>query len=146
MSNYAVISSTTNICDNVVVWDDKLGPWTPPDGNYIIKIDGLGVGIGYYYNPASGVWTAPPTVTATFNPTPVFIGQNTVLSWSCENATSVSLSNVPGETFPATGEQSMTFSSTGTNTVKITATGLAGSVSYSATIKVYAAGETIPNG
>ena len=50
MSIFAVIATATNICDNVVVWDDTLGPWTPPADHYTTPIDGLGVGIGWHYD------------------------------------------------------------------------------------------------
>lgn len=60
MSNYAVIANATNICDNVVVWDDTLGPWTPPADHYIVNIDGLEVGIEFTFNPATNEWTPPP--------------------------------------------------------------------------------------
>jgi hypothetical protein len=57
---YAVIASATNICDNVVVWDDTLGPWNPPADHYTVDIDGLEVGIGFSYDPNTNTWTAPP--------------------------------------------------------------------------------------
>ena len=144
MSTYAVVSSATNICDNVVVWNDTRNPWTPPADHYTVDIDGLSVGIGCYYDQQSKKWTAPPTVTASFNPTPVFVGQNTTLSWSTQNATSVTISDYPGQTFPVSGDQVMVFSSAGTKTVTVTATGLAGSMPAAVVIKVYAAGEILP--
>jgi len=62
MSLYAVIESGTNICDNVVVWDPTFSTWAPPADHYIICIDGLDVGIGFSYDPATQVWTPPPEV------------------------------------------------------------------------------------
>ena len=59
MTTYAVIATATNICDNVVVWDDTLGLWSPPADHYIVNIDGLEVGIGFSYDPVTQVWTAP---------------------------------------------------------------------------------------
>jgi hypothetical protein len=59
MTTYAVVVTATNICDNVVVWDDTLGPWSPPADHYIVNIDGLEVGIGFSYDPVTQVWTAP---------------------------------------------------------------------------------------
>jgi len=69
MSTYAVINTATNICDNIVVWDDTLGPWTPPSDHYIVSIDGLSVGIGFSYDPATGTWTAPPSPEEPATPT-----------------------------------------------------------------------------
>ena len=59
MSTYAVILTATNICDNVIVWDDTEHPWTPPADHYVVSIDGLSVGIGWQYNPADYSWTEP---------------------------------------------------------------------------------------
>lgn len=59
MSNYAVVANATNICDNVVVWDDNLGPWTPPANHYTVDIDGLEVGIGWSYDRDTNAWTPP---------------------------------------------------------------------------------------
>lgn len=142
MSIFAIINNATNICDNTVVYNGS--NWPAPADHYSVNIDGLSVGIGYYYDPQTKVWTAPPTVSASFNPTPVFIGQNTALSWASENASTVTISELPGQSFPASGSQSIVFSSTGSKTVTVTATGLAGSNSTSVIIKVYAAGEVLP--
>ena len=66
MSIYAVINSDTNICDNVIVLDEG-STWTPPETHYIVNIDGLEVGIGFYYDPATQVWTPPPELDAAVN-------------------------------------------------------------------------------
>jgi hypothetical protein len=66
MSIYAVINSDTNICDNVIVLDEG-STWTPPATHYIVNIDGLQVGIGFYYDPATQVWTPPPELDAAVN-------------------------------------------------------------------------------
>lgn len=136
MTTYAVIESATNICDNVVVWDDNLGPWTPPDGHYIVNIDGQSVGIGFHYDPATQVWTPPPLITASFSPNPIFIGQTTVLTWDATNATSVTLD---GETASIDGTKDYTPTATGTKIVTVTATGPAGTVSTTASVKVVSA-------
>lgn len=138
MSIYAVILDSTNVCDNVISWDDTLGPWTPPADHYTVDIDGLSVGIGFYYDPATQLWTAPPTVTASFNPTPIFLSQSTVLSWDVPGASSVTLSALPGQTFPATGTQTYTPSSVGTFTETITATWVGGTVQGQASVKTVA--------
>ena len=62
MSIFAVIDDATNICDNVVSWDDAEHPWTPPTNHYVINIDGLSVGIDWSYDPATSAWIEPPFV------------------------------------------------------------------------------------
>lgn len=59
MSNYAVINSDTNICDNVIVLDEG-STWTPPASHYIVNVDEGQGGIFWSYDPATQVWTAPP--------------------------------------------------------------------------------------
>jgi len=135
MSNYAVIANATNICDNVVVWDDTLGPWNPPADHYTVDIDGLEVGIGFYYDPVTQVWTAPPTVTASFNPSPIFLSQSSTLTWESSNATSVTVNGVSSA---LSGSESFTPDKIGKFTVTVTATGLAGSTSTTSTVTVVA--------
>lgn len=141
MATYAVIPTATNICDNVVVWDDTLGPWTPPANHYIVNIDGLEVGIGFYYDPATQVWTAPPNVTASFSPSPIFLGQMTTLTWETANATSVT---VNGAAADLNGSQSFTPDKVGKFSVTITATGLAGTTSTTSTVTVVATQAELP--
>ena len=136
MSIYAVIVTTTNICDNAIVLDEG-SQWSPPEDHYISNIDGLSATIGWHYEPATQIWTAPPTVSAEFSPSPIFINQETTLSWSSTDATSVSISTDPGAIFPANGSKAYTLSSIGKTIVTVTATGPAGSASYTATITVY---------
>jgi hypothetical protein len=135
MSTYAVIVTATNICDNVVTWDDTLGPWTPPADHYTVNIDGLGVGIGFYYDQATNIWTGPPSVSAAFAPSPIFLGQTTTLTWTSQNADSVT---VDGVISPATGSADYTPTAMGKLSVTIVATGLAGSVSTTASVNVVA--------
>jgi len=59
MSDYAVISNETNICDNVIVLDEG-SEWQPPATHYIVNIDGTEAGIGWSYDPATHAWTPPP--------------------------------------------------------------------------------------
>ena len=135
MSTYAVIVTATNICDNVVVWDDTLGPWTPPTDHYTVNIDGLSVGIGFYYNQSTNVWTGPPSVSATFAPSPIFLGQTTTLTWTSQNADSVT---VDGVISPASGSANYTPTAMGKLSVTLVATGLAGSVSTVVSVNVVA--------
>ena len=138
MSTFAVILTATNICDNVVVWDDMLGPWTPPADHYTVNIVGLSVGIGWHYDQAMNVWTGPPTITANFSPAPIFLGQQTSLLWESQNVDTVVLSTNPGETFAANGSLGFTPSAIGKFSVTLTATGLAGVVITTASVNVVA--------
>jgi hypothetical protein len=135
MTTYAVIATATNICDNVVVWDDTLGSWTPPADHYTVDIDGLGVGIGYYYDPATQVWTGPPSVFASFSPAPIFLSQSTTLTWTSENATSVTVNDASAA---LSGSEAFTPDKIGKFSVTVVATGLAGSASTTATVTVVA--------
>ncbi len=134
MSIYAVINSDTNICDNVIVLDEG-STWTPPETHYIVNIDGLEVGIGFYYDPATQVWTAPPSVTASFSPSPIFLSQSTTLTWESQYAASVT---VDGQSVALNGSQAFTPDKIGKFTVIVTATNAAGSVSQTATVNVVA--------
>jgi hypothetical protein len=137
MSTYAVIVTATDICDNVIVLDDG-STWTPPADHYTINIDGLSVGIGWHYAPATGVWVGPPSIEANFSPAPIFVSQTTTLLWSSQNVDSVMLSTDDGQTFPANGFKDYTPTTIGKFTVTVTATGIAGSTSTKATVTVVA--------
>ena len=137
MSTFAVIATATNICDNVVALDEG-STWTPPADHYTVNIDGASVGIGWYYNQSTNVWTAPPTLDASFSPAPIFLTQGTSLTWAAQNADSVVLSTNPGETFPTNGDLGYTPTATGKFSVTVTATGVAGSVSTVASVTVVA--------
>lgn len=134
MTTYAVIASATNICDNVVDLDEG-STWTPPADHYIVNIDGTQAGIGWYYDQATKVWTAPPSVTASFSPSPIFLSQTTVLTWESANATSVTLNGVDAG---LNGSQPFTPDKAGKFSVTIVATGLAGSVTTTSTVTVVA--------
>ena len=135
MSTFAVILASTNICDNVVVWDDTLGPWTPPADHYTVNIDGLSVGIGWYYDQASNVWTGPPSIAASFSPSPIFLSQTTTLTWATQNANSVT---IDGVVQAATGNANYTPTAVGKLTVAIAATGVAGTVTSDVSVNVVA--------
>ena len=145
MSTYAVIDTPTNICDNAIVWDGTLGPWSPPVDHYAVNIDGLSVGIGFHYDPTTQVWTAPASGGASFAPDMVYQNERTTLSWTTQNATSVKLSTFGDQLFPANGSQDFTFPNVGSQTVTITMIGLAGEYPMSATAKVVLAGTAMPN-
>ena len=135
MPTYAVIQSSNNICDNVVLWDDPVNPWTPPADHYTVDIDGLSVGIGWYYDQSTNVWTGPPSITANFSPAPIFLGQKTTLLWQSQNAETVT---IDGQSYSPNDSKEYTPSSIGKFTVTINATGLAGGTSVSASVNVVA--------
>lgn len=135
MTTYAVVATATNICDNVIVWDDTLGPWEPPANHYIVNIVGSDASIGWYYDPNTQIWTAPPTLVANFSPAPIFLGQATTLLWSTTNATNVV---IDGQLYPANDSKGYTPTAAGKFSVNLTANGLAGSISYTASVSVYA--------
>lgn len=135
MSTFAVISSATNICDNVISWDPAEHPWTPPADQYVINIDGLSVGIGWYYNQSTNVWTGPPSIDASFAPSPIFLGQTTTLTWATQNADSVT---IDGVVQAASGNIDYTPTAVGKFTVTIVATGLAGNVTSKVSVNVVA--------
>jgi len=60
MATYAVIKTADNLCDNMIVWDDTLGPWAPPADHYTVANDDGAGDIGWTYDPVTQVWTAPP--------------------------------------------------------------------------------------
>jgi len=139
MSNYAVISVETNICDNVIVLDEG-STWQPPASHYIVNIDGQEVGIGWYYDKVTAQWTAPPSVTASFNPSPIFLSQSTTLTWESQNATSVTINGVDSA---LNGFEGFMPDKVGKFTVTVVATGLAGSVSTIQSVNVVATQEEL---
>jgi hypothetical protein len=143
MTTYAVVVTATNICDNVVVWDHAFGPWTPPADHYIVDIDGLEVGIGYYYDPATQTWTGLPTISASFNPSPLYIGSSTTLTWDTPDGAAVTLSTNPGESFPADGSIEYTPAAIGKFSVTVTAVNMAGTTSTTVTTSVVALGQSL---
>ena len=135
MSIFAVIVTETNICDNIIALDDG-STWAPPADHYIDNIDMQECGIGWHHDPVTDVWTAPPSVTALFTPDIILAGQSSVLSWDSQNATSVTIASQGDQQFPASGNVTITFASSGTQTDIVKAFGLAGSSSKTASIRV----------
>lgn len=43
---YIVVNSTTNIIENVILWDD-VSQWSPPDGCFAVQNDTLNIGDRY---------------------------------------------------------------------------------------------------
>ena len=56
MKKYAIVNNSTNLVENIIVWDGET-LWTPPEGHIAVNIDDLDVGIGWTYN--NGIVTAP---------------------------------------------------------------------------------------
>lgn len=44
---YAVVNSTTNIVENVILWDGE-SPWQPPEGTFVVPLQGS-AGIGWKF-------------------------------------------------------------------------------------------------
>ena len=148
MSLYAMNNSSTNICENTILLDPDI-QWKCPDGYYLVDVDGVTMSIGWYYSTSTKVWTAPPIITASFSPNPVYVDQQTVLSWSAVNATSVKIASQGDTVFPTSGSLNMTYSTTGLQKEILFATGPAGSSQASASVRTVAAGtslEGVPSG
>jgi hypothetical protein len=60
MSTYAIIDSSTNVCDNMCVWDG-VTPWEPPPNHYIVLNDDGAGNIGDFYDQTTGTWTPQST-------------------------------------------------------------------------------------
>lgn len=134
MATWASIQTATNICDNIVaVPTGVIYPASPE--HYAVNIDGLGVGIGWYYDQATNVWTGPPSITANFSPAPIFLGQTTTLLWQSQNAETVT---IDGQSYAPNDSKDYTPPSAGKFSVTIHASGLAGSTSVTASVIVAA--------
>ena len=49
MGYYAIIKTSTNIVENICVWDGDTNVWQPPSGCYAIPAEN-GALIGFIYN------------------------------------------------------------------------------------------------
>jgi len=145
MSNYAVINSNTNICDNIIVLDEG-STWAPPADHYIVNIDDGQGGIFWHYDPATQVWTAPPSVTASFDPSPVLTGQTTTLSWDAGTATEVRLSSQGTTPYPAVGSINYSYATAGNKKETIFADWVGGTVSYTCSVRVVVAQAELNDG
>ena len=110
MATWAAIQTATNICDNIVAVPTGVIYPAPPE-HYAVNIDGLGVGIGWYYDQATNVWTGPPSITASFSPAPIFLGQTTTLLWQSQNVETVT---IDGQSYAPNDSKDYTPSSAGT--------------------------------
>ncbi|HWR35864.1 MAG TPA: alkaline phosphatase family protein [Clostridia bacterium] len=85
------------------------------------------------------VTPAKPTITFTASPESINAGQTSELSWSAQNATSITIDNNVGTFTTASGSAKVTPSSTTTYTA--TVTGAGGSAAATATVTVAAVGQ-----
>jgi phospholipase C len=76
----------------------------------------------------------PPTLTFTLSPDSIISGQSTTLTWSSQNATSITIDNGVGSVAAPSGTKSVSPATTTTYTA--TATGPGGSITASATVTV----------
>lgn len=134
MATWASIQTATNICDNIVAVPTGVIYPAPPE-HYAVNIDGLSVGIGWYYDQATNVWTGPPSITANFSPAPIFLGQTTTLLWQSQNVETVI---IDGQSYAPNDSKDYTPSSAGKFSVTIHASGLAGSTSVTVIVIVAA--------
>lgn len=67
MKNYAIVNNSTNLVENIIVWDGETS-WTPLSGHIAVNVDGLDVGIGWTYN--NGSVTPPVPTPASIPSTP----------------------------------------------------------------------------
>ncbi len=110
-----------------------------PASNLQASVNCIGSGpdgreVGFDAANLTVVDTAPvPTVNASFNPTSIFIGQSSTLSWSSTNASSCSANS--GVSISGTSG-SIVVTPSGTLTVTVTCSGAGGSASDSATVSV----------
>ena len=63
MLKYAVINTTTNIVENVIVWDG-VSDWTPPENHVAVNVEGIIVGPKWTSNN-DGSFTAPESTPTT---------------------------------------------------------------------------------
>lgn len=59
MGIWAVVSKTTMIVENLIIWDGQT-PWTPPEGFEAVDTRGQYVESGYTYDPVNDVFIGPP--------------------------------------------------------------------------------------
>lgn len=60
MSYYAVVNTTTDIVDNIIVWDG-VTEYDPGEGYILVETDSAGIGWSY----AAGVLSPPPVIPPT---------------------------------------------------------------------------------
>ena len=71
MGNYAIIKTSTNIVENICVWDGDTNVWQPPSGCYAIPAEN-GALIGFIYNSEGvGIGTTVGDTTHKWRPSDV---------------------------------------------------------------------------
>jgi hypothetical protein len=53
--NYCMVNQTTNVCDNVCIWDGNPNTWTPP-ANYLMLVQATTPAKIWTWNAADKVW------------------------------------------------------------------------------------------
>jgi hypothetical protein len=95
----------------------------------------------FYYDPSNGnILRIPegPSIQAKFAPNPVFVGQETVLTWNVQNATAVTLSSYGSQQFPLSGSMVFTYPTFGSKEEVVTAIALDGNVPRTVKVTVVA--------
>lgn len=55
VQNYCTVNQTTNVCDNVVIWDGDVNTWSPPSGYTMLQQDAVPAK-NWQLNPETKVW------------------------------------------------------------------------------------------
>ena len=78
----------------------------------------------FYYDPSNGnILPVPqgPGIGAKFTPNPIFVGQQTTLTWNVSNATYVMLSSYGSQQFPLSGSMNFSYANAGSHEEVVTA-------------------------
>ena len=54
--NYCMVNETTNICDNITLWDGNPDTWTPPPG-YLMLVQATTPAKVWVWDATGEVWT-----------------------------------------------------------------------------------------
>lgn len=53
--NYCMVNQSTNVCDNVIIWDGDVSTWTPPLG-YTMLVQDTTPAKNWQLNPETKMW------------------------------------------------------------------------------------------
>lgn len=98
------------------------------------------------YQPYIDAWyaAAPATVSASFAPAPIYVGQETTLTWSAQNADYVWLSTEGSTKFPTSGSKVFAPTQVGNLSVQVTAFSKNGDAYVNATVTVVSTASELP--
>lgn len=123
--------------DAVAQVADEDFPMAPPF--FWVDCDDSIVAYQFYWKEGVFYPVPPkPNVVAFFSPSPIFLGQQTTLTWSATDATEVRLGSLGGQSFPVSGSQTYTPAGIGTFSETVTAINQYGFTSKIISLKVVA--------